>query len=47
MFSQETAPMTELKSVLTRNPAALALDFAGAAALAVTLVGGLLLPGLL
>ena len=36
-----------LKSALSRNPQALAVDFAGAAALAVALVGGLYLPGLI
>ncbi|MEM0949475.1 MAG: hypothetical protein AAGK37_18900 [Pseudomonadota bacterium] len=38
--------LTDVKSALVRNPATLALDFAGAAALAVTLIAGLFLPGL-
>ena len=39
--------MTDLKSVLTRNPGQLALDFAGAFALAATLIGALFLPGMI
>ncbi|MGH1329454.1 MAG: hypothetical protein ACRBBK_01100 [Paracoccaceae bacterium] len=39
--------MTEIKSVLSRSHATLAQDFAGMAALAVILLAGLHLPGLL
>ena len=37
----------DLKSALVRDPAALAQDLAGAAALAVMVVGFLFLPGLI
>lgn len=38
--------MTEIKEALTRSPLSLAQDFAGAAALVVSLVIALHLPGL-
>ena len=36
--------LSDLSAALTRNPAQLALDFAGATAIAVVLVAGLSLP---